>query len=304
MYRIAFIIPWIGKLPPHFPVWLKTCSFNPTVDFLIFTDDTTDYPYPSNVKVHYLEFDELQAMFQKNFLFAISLNKPYKLCDFKPAYGEIFSDYLIGYDFWGHCDIDIFWGNIRKFVTFDVLKNYNRIYSHGHCCLYRNNKDINAWYRTLPHGPFQNYQDVFTSNESCCFDEWGAHRGGGMSLICQANNIPFYNEPDFADLNIRKGYFSFISHNKYTKKSKCIFSCSPDGLFVVENNHPVEEILYVHFQKRALKITSQLSEHFYLSPPLYVTSHLPNRRHPIEEITYELAWVTKKVISKIKKNIR
>lgn len=303
MYRIAFIIPWIGKLPHHFPIWLKTCSFNPTVDFLIFTNDTTEYPYPSNVKVHHLEFHELQARFQKNFPFTICLDKPYKLCDFKPAYGEVFSDYLTDYDFWGHCDVDILWGNIRKFLTCDVLKSNNRIYSHGHCCLYRNDKDINAWYRTLPQGSYQNYRDVFTSNNSCCFDEWGAHCGGGMSLICHYNGILHYNEPDFADLDIKKGYFSFISHKKHTKNRNLYFSCSPDGLFITENNCPIEEVLYVHFQKRTLKIDSKIGDRFYLSPPLYVTSYPPTHPRSLEEISYEVEWIIKKVISKIKKYI-
>ena len=43
----------------------------------------------------------------------VTLDRPYKLCDFKPAYGFIFGEYLKEYDYWGHCDIDIVWGDLR-----------------------------------------------------------------------------------------------------------------------------------------------------------------------------------------------
>ena len=52
----------------------------------------------------------------------INIQKPYKLCDFKPAYGKIFEDYLEAYDFWVHCDLDIRWGDIRKFIPEKVLE--------------------------------------------------------------------------------------------------------------------------------------------------------------------------------------
>ena len=39
-----------------------------------------------------------------------------KLCDYKPAYGLIFEDELIGYDYWGFCDTDILLGDIYQFL--------------------------------------------------------------------------------------------------------------------------------------------------------------------------------------------
>lgn len=54
-----------------------------------------------NVKWYFKSFSELQELFQSKFDFPILLNTPYKLCDYKPAYGDIFSKYLGGYDFWG-----------------------------------------------------------------------------------------------------------------------------------------------------------------------------------------------------------
>ena len=171
MKKIAFVIPYIGKLPTYFPFWLKTCANNPTVDFLLFTDDVTKYDYPSNVKVKICSFDELKERFQKLFDFQIALNSPYKFCDFKPVYGEAFAEELDGYDFWGHCDIDLFWGDIRNFLTEEVLNKYEYVYTHGHCCLYRNRPDVNCWYRTLPDNGYQKWREVFQNPKSrACSD--------------------------------------------------------------------------------------------------------------------------------------
>ena len=39
MPRIVFIITYIGKHPWYFPYFLYSCRYNPTIDFLIFTDN-------------------------------------------------------------------------------------------------------------------------------------------------------------------------------------------------------------------------------------------------------------------------
>ena len=50
MHRIIFIIPYIGKYPWYFPYFLHSCRYNPTVDFLIFTDNNhRGLNLPSNV---------------------------------------------------------------------------------------------------------------------------------------------------------------------------------------------------------------------------------------------------------------
>lgn len=91
MYSIAYVVPYFGKFPKGFQFWLMSCGCNPSIDWLIFTDDRTDYDYPDNVKVTYWTFDQMKARVQSVFDFPVSLERPYKLCDYKPAYGEILS---------------------------------------------------------------------------------------------------------------------------------------------------------------------------------------------------------------------
>ena len=119
---IVLIIPYFGKLPNYFEIFLKTVEFNKDINFLIYTDDRTNYKYPSNVEVVYTTFQKFREIVQKNFDFEIALSSPYKLCDYKPAYGDILKDKIKKYDYWGHCDIDLAFGNKRKFITDDILK--------------------------------------------------------------------------------------------------------------------------------------------------------------------------------------
>ena len=141
MKSIAYIIPYFGKLPKNFPLWLLGCKCNPTVNWIILTDDRTIYDYPSNVKVFYTSYQNVVNRFKKHFDFEVLIDRPWRLSLFKPAYGEIFEKELQGYDFWGYCDIDLMWGNIRKFYTNDVLDQYDRVGFLGHSTLYRNTKE-------------------------------------------------------------------------------------------------------------------------------------------------------------------
>ena len=88
--KYAFILPYIGKLPSWFQLWLNSCARNPIVDWLLFTDDKSPLNYPENVKVHYCSFENLKGLFQKPFPFTINLDHPYRFCDVRPSFGLIY----------------------------------------------------------------------------------------------------------------------------------------------------------------------------------------------------------------------
>ena len=69
-------------------------------------------------------------LFKNKFDFDISLERPYKLCDFKPTYGYVFYDLIKDYKFWGHCDTDIIWGRIDNFITSDAMDKYDKKLPH------------------------------------------------------------------------------------------------------------------------------------------------------------------------------
>ena len=150
MNRIKLIVCYYGKFPQWMNIWLKSCELNSDIDFMIVTDIKVDN-LPSNVTILNMSFQELKKHFSDIFRFSVSLENPYKLCDYKPVYGKVFQKELEGYEFWGCCDIDLIWGRIRNFITDDILNDYDLIGKYGHLMIYRNNKEkmVNKWKQNI-----------------------------------------------------------------------------------------------------------------------------------------------------------
>ena len=271
MKKIAFILPYFGRFKNYFPLFLVSCKNNPSIEWIVFTDDKFEYPYPQNITVKYTTFEKIKDRIEKHFNFQVCLDKPYKLCDYKPAYGEIFSDELRGYDFWGYCDIDLIFGNIRKFLSEEILEKYAKIFTRGHFSLYRNKPEVNSFYRNADNSFFRK---VFTSNQSFAFDEWG-----GVSRYWSISKQPYYDELCMDD--IRSGFTNFRStkeiqgfgspYNELNEDLSAIYKRMKNIVYSYENGSlyryyllngalKKEEILYVHFQKRNISIKENLLE--------------------------------------------
>ena len=172
--KIAVVSCWFGHAPWYFHYFLHSCRFNPTIDFYIITDLNLG-PYQErdseNVKFVKSSLNEIKKIATKKLGFEVQLNSAYKLCDFKPTYGLLFSDILNDYDFWAHADIDIIYGDLRNFLTEEILNKYDVIssrhdYITGSFCLFRNSTVINELFSRS-----KDYVEVFTNQKNYCFDE-------------------------------------------------------------------------------------------------------------------------------------
>ncbi|WP_163411210.1 DUF6625 family protein [Flavobacterium ajazii] len=171
-HSIALLTCWYGDYPWYFPYFIKSCIYNPTIDFIIVTGNTQEIPNkPSNVIIIHKSLGELKAEAGKRLGFDLNFDNAYKFCDFKPAFGLFFQDLLGKYDFWGHGDIDMVYGDIRSFIIPDILNKYDLISAHkdfitGTFCLYRNNDVMRTLFMDN-----QDYQKVFSAPEYLGFDE-------------------------------------------------------------------------------------------------------------------------------------
>lgn len=190
---IAVLTCWYGSYPWYLPYFMHSCSFNPTVDFYVITDNIDVIPNkPDNVKIILKSLDELKMQASEKLGFEVFIGNPYKLNDFKPAYGFLFADIIEGYDFWGQGDLDVIYGNIRSFVTEEVLRNHDVIsarhdYTTGCFCLFRNNRYINTIFRQSDH-----YKIVFQNPMNFYFDECGYlydELKNGASILDFSNQI-------------------------------------------------------------------------------------------------------------------
>lgn len=97
MDSILIIIPYFGKFNNYFNLFLKSVSYNETIDFLIITDDVSNYNYPRNVKVLYSSFNDILKRIKNYFKENAKCDIPYKLCDYRPFIGELYKEYSKNY---------------------------------------------------------------------------------------------------------------------------------------------------------------------------------------------------------------
>lgn len=269
MKSIIYIIPYFGKLPKSIDMWLLSCKMNPTVDWLIFTDDKSEHDYPENVKVKYCTFDEFKQRIQDNYDFKVNIYKPWKLCEFKPTYGEIFAEEIKGYDFWGHCDMDLIWGDIRHFITDEILDEYDRIGPLGHSTIYRNTHEVNTRYKEEVDGLIT-YKEAFMSDKGCSFDE------EVITALYTALNKKQYTVINFANLHPFTSSFylvDFDDESESYKNNRQAIVWKNGKIFRYYNYngklYTDEEFMYFHTFMRPIKyrIDSYDENNVYIAYP-------------------------------------
>lgn len=131
MPKVAIIIPYFGEFPKWFNLYLFSCSKNPFIDFLFFTDCTPPERIYANTKFHKISFEEYCLQISSTLGIKFFPNHAYKLCDVKPFYGYIHKKELISYDYWGFGDIDLIYGDLSILLNNRDLKRYDLITTHA-----------------------------------------------------------------------------------------------------------------------------------------------------------------------------
>lgn len=271
MRSIVFIIPYFGRFHNYFQLWLNSCAANPTVDWLIFTDDKRLFIYPDNVHVIYTTLQEVKNRVENTFHMSVWLEHAYKLCDLKPLYGMIFKNELRGYDFWGYCDVDLIWGDIREFVTDELLEKYYRIFQYGHCTLMKNIDIITEFYNRDVFGMLD-YRTVLQSPLNYAFDEdklWGCN-----VAFDQLFKTRFFKDNPAYDINVKKKKF-YPADSMVREKTKVLFEYDNGKVYGHEKKDGglvKQEYLYVHLQKREMKLSirSVADSHYLIVPNRFI----------------------------------
>ena len=109
------IVPWVGPLPDWIGAWLnnteKVTATGHGWEFMLDVDEQTIRERISELGVNCPPL------------------KGRKLCDYRPAFGEMYADEIEDYDFWGHTDLDCVYGRLWDYIP-DELLNGIDIYSN------------------------------------------------------------------------------------------------------------------------------------------------------------------------------
>lgn len=166
------MIAYFGSFPIWFPAFLLSCKNNPNIHWKIWTDiKDLNFPHPENVTFIQLAMDDFLATAKQAINGPINISTPHKLCDFKPLYGDLFQKELATYNYWGHCDLDLIWGDIESFLLKINYEEYDIVTTRqnticGHFTIYRNIEKINKYYTQI-----KNFEKVFLKPKYSGFDE-------------------------------------------------------------------------------------------------------------------------------------
>lgn len=287
MNRICLVICWFGKLPEYFPVWAKSCEFNSRFDFLLITDHTPSIELPINIKIIPFDKKALVKRIRERLVKTPSIEKAYRLCDFRPMYGVIFREELKQYDYWGYCDVDVVFGNIEHFLTIEDIMKYEAVFNNGHFTLIKNTDNMNHLFSKK--GALFNYKTVMKNNATFAFDETT-----GIQRIARKNNV-----------NALYGIEYVEADSKYKQLRSRMEESNPDiqgfywengSLYRVKAEDEsiyFREIAYIHLQKREIVIKNPKvieSNSFWITPNGYDLKNylgFPNKQDILKFNTFE-----------------
>jgi hypothetical protein len=277
MKKVVLIICYFGKLPNYFNLFLKSVEKNNFFDFLFVSDcsEQIHVDIPGNFHSINMHFDEIVSLLKKRLNQKFVCHKPYKLCDYRPAYGLLFSEWIKGYDYWGHCDIDVIFGDIGKFIHKLTEMNYDKIFAAGHLSIYKNNKIINNAFKMNFSGI--NYKYAFSHKHSFGFDEMK-----GMNILFKENGMNYFDGGEqkhglgvLVPMCVLSPFpkpkpstkIEFINVKNYTYQAVVwdngkLFRYYLDDINALEK----EEFAYIHLQKRVFHDNAVKGNTFIILP--------------------------------------
>lgn len=286
--KCALILPYFGKFNNYFDLFLLSFSKNQNFDLLIFTDNLINLEY-DNIKIFNTSLSAIKAKAEKIFGFTVSLNTPYKLCDYKPAYGLLFEKYLTSYDYWGHCDCDLIFGNLDRILIPILEQEYDKIFAAGHLTLYKNTKENNRRFMKSYRGNII-YKDAFSQNEIYVFDEDCVNHDN-VHYIFKEDNAKVFETDLSMNVCIKYGKFirDFYDEHKHTfvqeEYVKRRYYWSQGDLFSLElkSNSSLllkNEYLYMHLQKRKIFSVPNLKniKSFEILPDRFYQRSIPKSK--------------------------
>jgi hypothetical protein len=173
--KITIIILYGHSWPGWFNYFLLSCETNKTINWLIFSENKGPAIIPENVRFIYISAEDLSLRIKEKLDINPVINHPFKFSDFKPAYGLIFEDYIKDSAVWGYCDLDLVFGNFSKFITTEIIKDYDIIspsidFFPGHFLLLKNHDNLTQLFKLVP-----DWKEILSQPGCFCFDEKISH---------------------------------------------------------------------------------------------------------------------------------
>jgi len=170
--NILLIQLWLGKIPDYFWYHYETTKNLIGFNFILFTDqeielDSKNYTVINTTK------EDIELKLSGKLNYKIKINNNRKTCDLKASFGDLFEEYINGYDYFGCYDIDTLFGDVYgsilpylnkyDFITIGDETFHNRL--SGPFLIMRNTKEIRTLYKK------GDFIKCLSNNEVECYEE-------------------------------------------------------------------------------------------------------------------------------------
>lgn len=282
--KVAIIIPYFGRFPEWFDLYLYSCSKNPFIDFLFYTDCELPARVYENTKFKRITFEDYCNCVSHALNIDFCPKSAYKLCDCKPFYGLIHKEDIQNYEYWGFGDCDLVYGDLSIFINEEVLRRYDFITTHGYCVaghftIMRNKSKYTSRCLDIPQ-----WQLMLSKPEHCNLDE-NAYSFAVRPSFKYIHRVCRYIIRPLKIINDSR-YYKFVNSllcNRFSKYLFKEFNTSPapkpkeqwiydkcDGKVI--NCQTGQEIPYLHFL--FFKKTPYLNAQFFWKEGFYQLSEL------------------------------
>jgi hypothetical protein len=252
--QIALIQLWLGEIPDYFWYHYETTKNLIGFNFILFTDqkiklNSKNYTVINTTK----EEIELKISGKLNREIKIKNNK--KTCDLKASFGDLFEEYVNGYEYFGCYDIDTLFGDVYSnilpylnkydFITIGEETFHNRL--SGPFLIMRNTKEIRTLYKK------GDFIKCLSNNEVECYEE---HTLSDLaketykikimsSMNCETNN----GGKNTYDVHWRGGKLLINREEKilyhFYRKNNTIFQKVGNQIFGRFNKNFIEDFYWV-----------------------------------------------------------
>lgn len=332
---IIIILPYFGPLPSTFGPWLRSAELNRSVDFLIVTDQHVVSESP-NIIVRKATLQQVKSLAMDKLDTYVELTKPYKLCDLRPFFGKIFADNVSDYDFWGYCDCDLVLGDMRAFLTEDILRAHNSILGLGHLHLQRTNDPFyDAVIESCNSRDGKSWKEVLASESNAGFDEMPFGVSGyyylkhpelswtGFTETGRCYSSPTMYRPLYEDTYNNYGLYLKSYYNDLSNRFPCwqripaeplkhmLYRKDGVKLYAIgkRNKEGIcqEEILYVHIMKRQIDVMTTNKDNYIIIPNKIISDRTISRFFllltMLQPAPY-MAFYKRRLINKLKRIFR
>ena len=274
MPRIYIFLPYFGKFPNYFQLYLDSLKMNKDIltVFLITDIDLSSYCLPPNLIVAPMTIDDVRkraanmllSVFNRHVSPGDLIKTNYKLVDFKVTFPIMFNDLVVKHgitetDFVGFGDCDLIYGKISNFLKFE--NNYHIIGGwHGHLIAFINTESFKLFFKDVPR-----FCELCVDNSKTFITDEIACRETLKGYIKKNNYNMFFTNLYFCDIvppcfyylfrpdhaKLEKNYFDVYNHSKNIKQ---LYYTNNQKLTVFYDDGSEREVLYCHLQKRAMTL--------------------------------------------------